>query len=176
MVLVSDMWCISMLLHCHLTYTNPVSGGSICPGGGRYSIRIEFWCSSVFSVPVFVEETADCVHHFSWTTPVSCPSLVIERWTDFIEFKLVCICVDWLACKVTCVTLTAFNCCKIEYNLNFIEGFSSYHTVNTLHHSYKKTRHLMLCMEIFVVFSEICTEWTLWVEGNLWMPNMLYLE
>jgi len=66
-------------LHYHLTYTNSVSGGSVCPSGGRYSIRIEFICSKVSGVPVFVEETTGCVHHFSWVTPVSCPSLVIEQ-------------------------------------------------------------------------------------------------
>jgi hypothetical protein len=96
------VWCLSQIcdailcyfLHCHLTYPNSVSGGSTCPSGGRYSIRIEFLCSRVVGVPVFVKETADCVHHFSWVTPVSCPLLVIEWWTDLIEFKLVCIVVD----------------------------------------------------------------------------------
>jgi len=107
-------------LHCQLTYTNSVSGGSVCPSGGRYSIRIEFSCSKVVGVPLFVEETADCVHHFSWVTPVSCPSLVIEEWTDFIEFKLVCVCVDWSAWKVMYVTLMAFNHCKTEFNLKCI--------------------------------------------------------
>ena len=100
--LLVGVWCLSQIcnaflcyfLHCHPTHTNSVSGGSICPGRGRYSIRIEFWCSRVVGVPVFVKETEDCVHHFSWVTPVSCPLLVIEWWTDFVEFKLVCSFVD----------------------------------------------------------------------------------
>lgn len=52
------------------------TGGSVCPSGGKHSIRIEFFCSRVVGEPVFVKETAGCVHHFSWITSVSCPSLV----------------------------------------------------------------------------------------------------
>jgi hypothetical protein len=74
-------------LHCLLTYTIPVAGGSKCPGGGRYSTRIEFLCSRVVGEPVFVEETAGCVQHFSWATPESCPSLVIEWWTYVIHLS-----------------------------------------------------------------------------------------
>jgi hypothetical protein len=48
-------------------------------------MQIEFLCSKVVGVPVFMKETAGCVHHFSWQTPVSCPSLVIEQRTDFDE-------------------------------------------------------------------------------------------
>jgi hypothetical protein len=84
-------------------------------------MHIEFLCSRVVGVPVFLKETADCVHHFSWETPVSCPSLVIEQWTDLIEFKLVCLCVDWGAWRVTYVTVTAFIFWNIELNLNFFK-------------------------------------------------------
>jgi hypothetical protein len=40
-------------------------------------MQIEFLCSKVAGEPVFVEETADCVHRFVWQTPVACPSLVM---------------------------------------------------------------------------------------------------
>jgi hypothetical protein len=113
-VLVSDVWYLSLmcgtLFHvlwsffdpCSLTYTNSVAGGSICPNGGRHSMHIEFLCSRVVGVPVFMKETADCVHHFLWETPVSCPSLVIKQWTDLSQFKLV-----------------TFNPWKTERNLNY---------------------------------------------------------
>jgi hypothetical protein len=48
-------------------------------------MQIEFLCSKVNGGPVFVKETASCVHHFFWETPVSCPSLVIEWRPDFDE-------------------------------------------------------------------------------------------
>ncbi|GFG28137.1 hypothetical protein Cfor_12522 [Coptotermes formosanus] len=52
------------------------TGGSKCQSGGRHSIRIVFLCSRVVGVPLFMQETADCVHQFFWETPVSCPSMV----------------------------------------------------------------------------------------------------
>lgn len=52
------------------------TGGSPCPGGRMHSMQIEFLCSKVDGGPVFMKETAGCVHHFLWETPVSCPSLM----------------------------------------------------------------------------------------------------
>lgn len=63
------------------------TGGSKCPSGGRYSMHIEFLCSRVVGVPVFLKETADCVHHFSWETPVSCPSLVAVSQNCIVKEK-----------------------------------------------------------------------------------------
>jgi hypothetical protein len=53
-----------------------LAGGSPCPSGGMHSMQIDFLCSKVTRMPVFVKET-NCVHHFVWETLASCPSLVI---------------------------------------------------------------------------------------------------
>jgi hypothetical protein len=55
-------------------------------------MQIELQCSKVVGEPIFVEETADCVHRFIWQTPVSCPSLVMEpgaeQWRLEFRFAL----------------------------------------------------------------------------------------
>ncbi|PNF28080.1 hypothetical protein B7P43_G12251 [Cryptotermes secundus] len=63
------------------------TGGSPCAGERMHSMQIKFLCSKVDGVPVFVKETASCVHYLFWETPVACPSLVAAGQNCLVRDK-----------------------------------------------------------------------------------------